>query len=666
MLAAPPTASILDPLTSERGPGAPLPPAMFADSGTVPPAMRKGAYKISLSPHGSHPNPGIPSLSAAAAPEIGFGSAAADAHRGFDFWTEDENLRFVKAIETFQCPPDIADVAARMGNKSAEQTTSYAALYIEAANHKREANGGNFGHITAAEVYAYHGVGPLYMEFLRSKQGRLSSDSVSSAVSCASTERALSLSSPPKDQKASDTDNMGMSIDALLCNAEPAPCASKASPEGGGGPSASSTMPALMTFGDAMHQHQTQPQQQQQRLPSVLSQAPISLSSLPYLDAATAHGAFMSQFGGLGAGHAHPHMPLVSAELLAAYLGSHGIDATHQLPSNVVHSAVGGSNPFWLQQLPERVEQAVEIPAVRPSKRKAAAVEEKSMEETHQDIQDRHVPSCQIWSYSAMQSAGEKPVEDVAAKNPWEWSRKALVKNGGNYSLWFPLFHEHILLSKRDVSDDMRTIRLKAPPPPPPQEFKAEVHNPYSRKNMAVPVIEKRVGRAKAPSGGRGSSGVDSSTEGAPAKMRKSSSREDLGDVPAAVQPPAKKARGGGRAGAKEAVKEPVVQGKEDGAAAGGTGKSEWPRAGDAVEVLWDGEWWEAEVKKVKTHTNLAKRKLWVSYVGGTEEEEEWVPIGNVREPVAVEDKGGEEAHEEEEVEEEEEEDEDEDEDEDE
>jgi hypothetical protein len=119
--------------------------------------------------------------------------------RLFDFWSEEDNKRFISAIDSFQYPPDIKAVgeckvplvngcltngsaimlsiplptpscqwmshkrlgnhavdppsdplfpltylrryaAERMGNMSVEKTNSYAALYIEALNHYRTAS----------------------------------------------------------------------------------------------------------------------------------------------------------------------------------------------------------------------------------------------------------------------------------------------------------------------------------------------------------------------------------------------------------------------------------------------------------------------------------------------------------------------------------------------
>ena len=42
---------------------------------------------------------------------------------------------------------------------------------------------------------------------------------------------------------------------------------------------------------------------------------------------------------------------------------------------------------------------------------------------------------------------------------------------------------------------------------------------------------------------------------------------------------------------------------------------------GFSVEVLSEGEWWDATVAKVK------EEKIRVHYVGGNDEEDEWVPL---------------------------------------
>ena len=74
---------------------------------------------------------------------------------------------------------------------------------------------------------------------------------------------------------------------------------------------------------------------------------------------------------------------------------------------------------------------------------------------------------------------------------------------------------------------------------------------------------------------------------------------------------------------------------------------AEWVYNGCMVEVKWEGDWWHAKVKKVKVRNALPAaadplaqmkppkggeglEKLYVTYVGGTEDEDEWVPISKV------------------------------------
>ena len=52
--------------------------------------------------------------------------------RPVDVWSEDENARFVLALRADRYPPDWYEVAARMGNKSAEQCSSYATHFYRA------------------------------------------------------------------------------------------------------------------------------------------------------------------------------------------------------------------------------------------------------------------------------------------------------------------------------------------------------------------------------------------------------------------------------------------------------------------------------------------------------------------------------------------------------
>lgn len=53
--------------------------------------------------------------------------------------------------------------------------------------------------------------------------------------------------------------------------------------------------------------------------------------------------------------------------------------------------------------------------------------------------------------------------------------------------------------------------------------------------------------------------------------------------------------------------------------------------AGDFIEVKWGVDWWHAQVIKVGRTSRTGY--VWVSYVGGTEDEEEWIAIDNVRAP---------------------------------
>jgi len=47
---------------------------------------------------------------------------------------------------------------------------------------------------------------------------------------------------------------------------------------------------------------------------------------------------------------------------------------------------------------------------------------------------------------------------------------------------------------------------------------------------------------------------------------------------------------------------------------------------GKFVEAKFDGEWWQAKIKKVKTERGSDKiDKVFVSYVGGTADENEWI-----------------------------------------
>jgi hypothetical protein len=57
-----------------------------------------------------------------------------------------------------------------------------------------------------------------------------------------------------------------------------------------------------------------------------------------------------------------------------------------------------------------------------------------------------------------------------------------------------------------------------------------------------------------------------------------------------------------------------------------------WLQVGKSVEVKWDGEWWQAKVKKVRTD-RLGVKPEWVfvSYVGGRQDEDEWIQMSSKR-----------------------------------
>lgn len=71
--------------------------------------------------------------------------------------------------------------------------------------------------------------------------------------------------------------------------------------------------------------------------------------------------------------------------------------------------------------------------------------------------------------------------------------------------------------------------------------------------------------------------------------------------------------------------------GKGGGASAGQRNKA-WLQVGKYVEAKWDGEWWQAKIKKVKTERGSEKvDKVFIAYVGGTADDNEWVPLSSRR-----------------------------------
>jgi len=53
----------------------------------------------------------------------------------------------------------------------------------------------------------------------------------------------------------------------------------------------------------------------------------------------------------------------------------------------------------------------------------------------------------------------------------------------------------------------------------------------------------------------------------------------------------------------------------------------EWLKVGGKVEVEWGEEWWEAVVKKIEVTAQGKSGRVQVDYVGGDDQEAEWVDI---------------------------------------
>ena len=50
------------------------------------------------------------------------------------------------------------------------------------------------------------------------------------------------------------------------------------------------------------------------------------------------------------------------------------------------------------------------------------------------------------------------------------------------------------------------------------------------------------------------------------------------------------------------------------------------------TQVKWETEWWQAKIKKVKVDKSTDKiEKVYVSYVGGTADEDEWIAYSSKR-----------------------------------
>jgi len=62
------------------------------------------------------------------------------------------------------------------------------------------------------------------------------------------------------------------------------------------------------------------------------------------------------------------------------------------------------------------------------------------------------------------------------------------------------------------------------------------------------------------------------------------------------------------------------------------TSRKEWIKLGKFIEVKWRGEWWQAKIKKIKNEKRRDKNdQVLVSYVGGSDDEDEWLSFSSRR-----------------------------------
>eukprot|EP00290_Baffinella_frigidus_P050880 CAMPEP_0180400974 /NCGR_PEP_ID=MMETSP0989-20121125/38041_1 /TAXON_ID=697907 /ORGANISM="non described non described, Strain CCMP2293" /LENGTH=196 /DNA_ID=CAMNT_0022403905 /DNA_START=356 /DNA_END=943 /DNA_ORIENTATION=- len=118
---------------------------------------------------------------------MGSGSMQQMMSPAFDFWSEEENRLFVSAVESQNFPPEWKTVSARVGSKTVEQCSSYAAFYYKTLQHRHQQAATTEAqppsHLTAAEVYTFLGVSAVYADFLRSRPPASASDHASASNS---------------------------------------------------------------------------------------------------------------------------------------------------------------------------------------------------------------------------------------------------------------------------------------------------------------------------------------------------------------------------------------------------------------------------------------------------------------------------------------------------
>mmetsp|Transcript_15915 Transcript_15915/g.53246 ORF Transcript_15915/g.53246 Transcript_15915/m.53246 type:complete len:578 (-) Transcript_15915:224-1957(-) len=480
--------------------------------------------------------------------------------KGFDFWTEEENTRFVNAIDSQKFPPDFSILAAKVGNKTVEQCQSYARFYFEALKHFRKlppAPGKGNLHIKAADVYNFLGIGMAYKEFLSTQNSSsplktLTTSFVPSTPSLSSFTDGFSISKPKVEQETQSSSKG--SID-FLCSSSDVPCEPLSMSNVYQGPTSIPSMsdPNSRNVKPGANKNMMSPKNDVWTWPASTTPQASNRGAKPY------NGNHLPALSSSQMQPSSDEYTIKKEEGVSNSstdaMGQHDFneaDADARAMAEDRKEILDNGDSTWPSSEAGLMDDDASKPMAIKRRRPESPTREKERE-----IDKNRINKRDMWTYACMQQAPatkeekeaqEKEENILDVKNPWDWTRKLIIKSSG-YSNWWPHFIEYVILSKREVGDDIRTIRDKAPPPP---ESKSE---------------------------------------------RRGDDRET-----------------------KRPRKDAPVH--------------EWVYNGCMVEVKWEGDWWHAKVKKMKPPKGgEGLEKLYVTYVGGTEDEDEWVPISKVRAP---------------------------------
>eukprot|EP00960_Hanusia_phi_P004044 118695-Hanusia_phi.AAC.3 len=350
--------------------------------------------------------------------------------------------------------------AAKVGNKTIEQCQSYARFYFEALKHHKKlpaAPGKPTNlHIKASDVYNFLGIGMAYKEFLSTMNSSsplktLTASFVPSTPSLSSFTDGFSISKPKVEQETQSSSSKG-SID-FLCSSSDVPCEplSISNVYQGSSSISAITDPGSRNGRPAANKNLLSPKNEVWTWPTSTAPQQTNRVTKPY------NGNHLPT---LAASHMQP---------LAAQYGtkkeewgsSLNNDAKVQQEYNEAMSdkqmreeegkpSLENGNATW----PSSEDDASKSMAMKrrrpesPTKDKVAFLAfspSSSIYRPEREIDKNRINKRDMWTYACMQQAPatkeekeaqEKEENLLDVKNPWDWTRKLIIKSSG-YSNWF-------------------------------------------------------------------------------------------------------------------------------------------------------------------------------------------------------------------------------------